>query len=357
MSTVGYDNRTPEYRPEGKIGRLVADIDDKPGFTSFGTATLVGRFTAITNAHVVEQWNKGFSNPRFEAGLAGETALDRIPVSTWTWSNENPGTAWRDDFAIITFDEPIGDRLGWYGFSKRAINSTDFAESVTMRGYSEDLLDGDFPSVAGGLAFGDLSGNQDWRHDLDSFSGSSGSAIVSNTDGKVLGVHWGGFDDSLNYNGWTPITEQFYNNILEKEAAAQNQYKLRVDKLTGQPRVINKTGNVPDLQNQRLDDWDRNQRTWADNKQGDAWYLDNYKLLDLPVGKSIKVDMNSADFDTFLRIIDLNTNKIVANSGDLGGSNSSSITFLVEPSHKYEIFATSAAPDLFGKYSLSVNIL
>jgi V8-like Glu-specific endopeptidase len=364
MATVGSDNRTPIYRPEGKIGRVFADSkDDSEGYI-FGTGTLVGRFTAITNAHIVKDWvstqpqREGeFVNPRFEAGFVQGTALDQIPVDRWTWYNESTETSWEDDFAIITFAEPIGDRFGWYKLSSRAATTNNFGESVTMRGYSADIDRGEIPSVAGGVAFG--NGAQAWRHDLDSFGGSSGSAIVSNNDGKVLGLNWAepGKGNSSNLNYWTPITDAYISKIAELEAEAQAQYQQRADKLTGQPRVVNQAGNVPNLKSQQLDTWDRNQRNWADDRQGKAWYVDRFQLLDFPGGKSIRVDMSSEDFDTFLQIVDLTANKTVAQNGDFGGSNASSITFTAEPGHKYDIYATSMTPDIVGKYSLNASIL
>lgn len=363
MAIVGFDNRTP-FEPEGIIGRVVADDDSDPGTIWIGTATLVGRFTAITNAHIVEGWkgtdqtDKSRSNPRFQPGYAEGSALDRVSVARWTWYNETSGTPWEDDFAIITFKEPIGDRFGWYELSTRGSITNDFVESVTMKGYPDDFNEGEIPSVSVGVAFGRVSGNRAWRHDLDSFGGASGSAIVSNNDGKVLGVHWGKFNDGVGYNSWTPITEQFFNAVAQKEAEAQNLYNQRVDKLTGQPRVINQVGNAPDLRSQQLDTRDRNQRSWADERQGTAWYVDRFELLDFPGGKSIRVNMNSNDFDTYLIVRDVTANyQDIANNGDLGGSNASSITFMAEAGHKYEIFATSMTPDALGKYNLDVNIL
>lgn len=212
------DDRVQVNRPDPRIGRV-----SLPGL--FGSGTIVGRFTMITNAHVVES-ARFAGDVQFIPGdtkQGNERAYSANRVLYW---NDSPNTPWRDDFAIVTFSEPIGDYFGWYGYTTRATVTNNFQETARLTGYSGDRWNTyGTPSTDYDIVRGNVSGtNNDWTHRIDTAGGASGSALVSFQDQRVLGVHWGG---STANNHWTPLNRNFFDWIQRADREAAQTYGRR----------------------------------------------------------------------------------------------------------------------------------
>ncbi len=214
---INRDDRVQVTRPDARIGRVVLR---QGGYETFGTGTIVGRFTMITNAHVVEG-ARFTNNVKFIPGDTKQGNEREYTANRLLYWNDSASTPWKDDFAIVTFSEPIGDRFGWFGYTTRATVTNNFQETARLTGYSGDRWNTyGTPSTDYDIVRGDVAGTaNDWTHRIDTAPGASGSALVSFQDQRVLGVHWGG---NTSNNRWTPLNRDFFDWIqrADREAAA-----------------------------------------------------------------------------------------------------------------------------------------
>ncbi|MFN3360472.1 MAG: trypsin-like serine peptidase [Pseudanabaenaceae cyanobacterium] len=219
-AVLNTDDRLPVHRPDCRIGMVSLP-------NCFGTGTIVGRFTIITNAHVVES-AKSINDIKFIPGKTRDGNQREYIANRCLYWNDNPNTPWKDDFAIITFSEPIGDRFGWFGYTDRATVTPNFTETGRLTGYSGDIWNRyGLPSTDFDIVRGDVEGtskDNDWTHRIDTNPGASGSAIVSERDNLVLGVHWGG---SSSNNHWTPLNRNFLEWIQRADREAAEAYARR----------------------------------------------------------------------------------------------------------------------------------
>ena len=85
-----------------------------------------------------------------------------------------------------------------------------------------------------------------------------------------------------------------------------------------------------------------------------TYYIDDYLLTGTTAGQSTTVTLTSSAFDTYLYLIDKDTQWVIAENDDYNGTNSQ-ITFTPESGKTYLIRASSIFEAETGNYSLSVK--
>ncbi len=84
-------------------------------------------------------------------------------------------------------------------------------------------------------------------------------------------------------------------------------------------------------------------------------FSDDYQLSDLTVGSLVTIDL-TADFDTYLQLIDADTQEIVEQDDDGGGGTNSQIIFTPEEGVNYLVRVTSYGGEVTGDYTLTAAI-
>lgn len=86
------------------------------------------------------------------------------------------------------------------------------------------------------------------------------------------------------------------------------------------------------------------------------YYYDGYYLSDLAAGQTVRIDLSSNDFDTYLQLINADTGAIIAVDDDGGPGLNSQLTFVAEAGVNYIVQATSYAPGATGHYTLTTTV-
>ncbi|MBW4621788.1 MAG: trypsin-like serine protease [Cyanosarcina radialis HA8281-LM2] len=170
------------------IGRL-----NKPDGT-WGTASLVGKNTILTAAHVVSGWwspggpvtgNLTFIPAMFGSGsiLGATWVANVIGIAAW----ETPTAVDGYDMAICQIDRPMGDWLGYFGY-RTYIDDWEDLSVWTHAGYPYDLsMGGTQPSYELGIAVRD--------DDSDSYDTLEVETQADIASGQSGGPLWGVFND------------------------------------------------------------------------------------------------------------------------------------------------------------------
>ncbi|MEO1147726.1 MAG: peroxidase family protein [Cyanobacteria bacterium J06638_22] len=82
--------------------------------------------------------------------------------------------------------------------------------------------------------------------------------------------------------------------------------------------------------------------------------FDDFLLQGVAAGERLTINL-SAEFDSFVQLIDVNTGAIVDSDDDSGPGLNSQLRFTVQPGIDYIIRTTSFAPNAQGQYTLSTN--
>ncbi|MGQ0572755.1 MAG: trypsin-like serine peptidase [Pseudonocardia sp.] len=198
------ENRTP-FKPEGYplrcIGRLEVHVPGQQ--TRFGTATLVGRRTIVTSAHLMPrngaagQWGVLFVPAFFDGGST-------VGMASWceqyrhvVHPNDVSDSTQDRDIAVLRLYDPLGDALGWFGIKTYDDDWEDEAR-WTLVGYPDITGNPPMrPTRQSGIRVIDDDPSGDWtevEHRGDASSGNSGGPLWGTfPDGHFLiGVHSGG---------------------------------------------------------------------------------------------------------------------------------------------------------------------
>lgn len=185
-SLCGADNRVPS--DDKKIGRLVRSLDSSLGCT----ATLISDRCAISAGHCAHSANfLEFNVPNSDGyGVSQHPPKKDIYAvnNIIDWENLGKG----DDFVVfhlkrneITGKFP-GDVQGYYPVS---FEVPEVGTPVTITGFGKS----DVPSLYGAqqIAYGYVSGLEGRivNHNIDTMQGNSGSAIINENSGEIIGVH------------------------------------------------------------------------------------------------------------------------------------------------------------------------
>ncbi len=96
----------------------------------------------------------------------------------------------------------------------------------------------------------------------------------------------------------------------------------------------------------------------ADNPDRVGSFADEYLLTDVRAGQQVTVNLNSSQFDTYIQVVNIITNEIIAENDDVSDNNTNSrLTFTVEPDAEYAIRVTSFDQDGAGagNYTLTTS--
>jgi len=207
--------------PFRAIGWLRTQSPSDPDSWFTCSATLIGPRTLITAAHCIYDhddggwanqilFNPGANEPNFAP--FGEYAYRTAHILTAYIDNYQGyyGSVVPWDIAVVILEEPVGDRLGWYGFK--------VDEATTMQahivGYPADMPQGTMWRASCEIGAFQFSELEVW-HDCDTFSGSSGSAIYeqdpASGDRYVRAVNVAD-DGEVNYG--IRLTNTYYDWVL-----------------------------------------------------------------------------------------------------------------------------------------------
>jgi V8-like Glu-specific endopeptidase len=210
---IGQDNRvqvtnTTKY-PYTAIGYL--QMENKKGEVWSCTAALIGPKVALTAAHCLynhaEQggWRDKFV---FWPAVNGE---NNVPYGGFDYDTayvfqafvtDYDGTydeVWQYDVGLITFKEPIGDALGWLGYTTGE-NTGDFQGNLV--GYHDDKPAFTMWRSTCNVVAENASA-ADFVHDCDFMSGANGGPIYyydqQTKDRIVIGVNMGPAGNNANW--------------------------------------------------------------------------------------------------------------------------------------------------------------
>lgn len=200
---IGFDSR-----------RLVADTTKAPfrwvgkieymtdtGAPGKCTGALVGPDTVITAGHCLI--NAGFGIT-FSPGINGELKPFSTVEAKEIWVDRNYGST-GNDWGVIKTDRPIGNEVGWFGFSAFNDRNLD-GQFATVIGYPNDKTENtmwmDRNKVIG-------FSESEVHYLADTFSGQSGAPVVDNK-ATLYAIHRGG---TLKKNSGPRISENLFTII------------------------------------------------------------------------------------------------------------------------------------------------
>lgn len=199
-SICGSDDR--ELSSEPRIGRVL-----QPGDPAGCTVTLISKGCAITAGHCVSTFGiVEFNTPVSANGhIQNSKPEDIYRVDTTKVESIDGGVG--NDFAVIHLKPNEitglmpGDAQGFYPVAKEAPVVGDI---VRITGYGADYSDDDrnFAQQAHTGPISAISGST-LNHQVDTMGGNSGSSIILESTGEIIGIHthggcssWGGDNGS-----------------------------------------------------------------------------------------------------------------------------------------------------------------
>jgi V8-like Glu-specific endopeptidase len=200
---IDVDNRSPYYPntyPHTLVGRIFVWRDAaSPGWTWWGTASLLGARTIMTASHVVP-WGSSNWKALFVPAYYDGASIHGAWAASWVtdargYSSHSQG----DDMAVMRLDVPLGNNLGWFGFRTYSDDWEDL-NVWTLPGYPWDKDSGNRPWLH--LNFPIIDDDNDGagvelEYRADTEGGQSGAPVFAWFNGSpdVVGTHSGGEDN------------------------------------------------------------------------------------------------------------------------------------------------------------------
>ena len=171
------------------------------------TVTMISRNCGISAGHCVNaldllEFNTG---PSQNGRIVNVDVEDTFRVDKGTIVSRNNGIG--DDWAVFkvnpsSFDyRPAGDVQGYYGINSPLVRST----FLRIVGYGVDTEPTHHLAQQRGYGYLVKTDGSQLFHNVDTMGGNSGSAIVDNITGRVIGIHSHGGCGSTGTNGGTLI--------------------------------------------------------------------------------------------------------------------------------------------------------
>lgn len=191
------------------VGRL-----DHPGH--WGTASLVGRRTVLTAAHVLP-WGNLWKHPInfVPAYVNGTSAIDvsfKASVNAVAYWETVTDDVCGYDMAVCRLDRPLGDDLGYFGARTYVDDWEDMAVFATV-GYAHDVASAAQPAVETGVAVDDDDsddyGTLEVETKADTSSGMSGGPLFAtwNGDVQIIGAR-SGWEEEFSYSFPLSFTDE-----------------------------------------------------------------------------------------------------------------------------------------------------
>lgn len=254
MPLESFVETTTVYNPDYRVPFNPSLLDKKPfrvvgilknGY-SYCTATLVSPSVILTARHCVVlngTDSNGFGLPSktflknaiFENSVYKNGKLRKTKLSE-TISKHRISPPSYEDWALLSLAEPTGKDLGFIPVEYYSRNEYNPYDEISIIGYPRDMFNfyrtGAFHHgcYTRGTASRWGGKQQMILHDCDTFSGNSGSGVISGweSDDKysledltIIGVHYGHFVGSTNINQFTFGTA----NIFEPSASFASAYQ------------------------------------------------------------------------------------------------------------------------------------
>ncbi|WP_018155472.1 trypsin-like serine peptidase [Demetria terragena] len=211
-SVIGRDGRTQvtdaSKSPYRRTGQLAITRPD--GRPTHCTAWLVSDRTAVTAGHCVEGGtysDLAFTPARDTEGEAPYGTFE--PSEVWF---DARGTGSGGDWAVLRFDESIGNTVGWYGLAPKAANAFT-GQNATVIGYPADKPEGTMwqhTDVVSGAT------SRKVNYKTDTAGGQSGSAVTTDNQHVANAIHTNGtFDTTNGSNSGTRLTAELFNTIAQ----------------------------------------------------------------------------------------------------------------------------------------------
>ena len=86
-------------------------------------------------------------------------------------------------------------------------------------------------------------------------------------------------------------------------------------------------------------------------------FSDDYQLTDIPLGELVSLELTSENFDTYLQIIDADTQEVILENNDFGTGTNSQIQFTIAENTNYIVRVTSNSREELGNYTLKSALL
>lgn len=175
------------------------------------TAWMISARTAVTAGHCIKQ-SSFYNNLEFFPGRDG--------VSTNPYGSFKPTQIWIDerglnkggDWAVLQFDEPIGNTVGWYGLAPKAANQFAGLDASVI-GYPGDKPGGTMWEDTDVI---DSATDRQVFYKTDTAGGQSGSAVTTDNRNVANAIHTNGTWDSTNgSNSGTRLTGELFNTLAQ----------------------------------------------------------------------------------------------------------------------------------------------
>lgn len=210
----GADDRVPHQ--DQKIGRLVKDLQENKACT----ATLISKRCAISAGHCAQFYGfLEFDVPETNLdGRFNHPDLTKIYPVDNTVDYEDQGLG--DDWMIIRLH--ANALTGLYPGEERGFYQIDFEElklnqKITIAGYGKDdqIAKSYTLQQSQGQLFS-VESSSILRHNADTTSGNSGSAIINADTQRIIGIHTnGGCHKSSNGGTWIKKRDRLLQAIRE----------------------------------------------------------------------------------------------------------------------------------------------
>ncbi|QHZ49218.1 serine protease [Bacillus sp. NSP9.1] len=222
-SVIGTDNRTRVSNTTAYPYRAIVHISSSIGSC---TGWLIGPKTVATAGHCVYDTasgsfagtatvSPGRNGSSYPYGSVKSTRYF-IP-SGWRSGNTNY------DYAAIELSEPIGNTVGYFGYSYTTSSLT--GTNVTISGYPGDKPSGTQWQHSGPIT---VSETYKLQYSIDTYGGQSGSPVFEQSSSRTncsgpcsLAVHTNGVYGGSSYNRGTRITKEVFDNLTNWKNSAQ----------------------------------------------------------------------------------------------------------------------------------------